>query len=394
MGRRKIRRRRAGYVRELRSGVWEVSIDVGRDSAGRRRRVHRTVHGNRDDAEREVARLIEQTERLGGVAPGSVQLEEFVKQWAETIVPVSGRVRARTAAGYLGHLRRYVLPALGSQRLRSIATHDVEHLAIALEKERGISGLTVRHAMTALRSVFREAVRLGIADRNPVAGANLPHARPTQRAVWSASEAQRFLAATSDSRWCAAWRILLVLGLRPSELRGLTWDDVDLEHDSISVNRSTTWDQEHRCWSTSPPKTECSRRSLPLDQATAAAIASWRAAQASEKLRTGEGWGTPESEADGRLRVFLTHDGRLLSDWALREALHADADRARVPKVSPYCLRHTSATLAFAAGVDLLVISRRLGHSTISTTANTYTRVQQQAQEDATDALSGILSAP
>ena len=156
---------------------------------------------------------------------------------------------------------------------------------------------------------------------------------------------------------------------------------------TLTIRRSTTWDREHRRWSTTPPKRARAARSLPLDEETVSQLASLRAAHARDRLLAGAGWHGEEIVADGSTRVALRPDGRIPTDWWLREALHEDADIAGVTRISPYSLRHTSATLAFEAGVDLLLISRRLGHSTIGTTADVYTRVARPAQERATYAL-------
>jgi len=280
MGTKKTRRRRTGYVREMRSGVWEVSVNLGRD-----------VRGSREEAEEALGRLVKQC-RAGQVANvETTMLAEFVEHWRTAILPAQDRVRPRTANGYLDHLRRYILPQLGTKRVRAITPRDIERLVRGLQTERGLSGVTIRNVMTALRSVLREARRLGLADSNPLANVPLPSTKPRELPTWSASEGRKFLAAARTSRWGAAWRVLVVLGLRPSKLRGLAWDDLDFNEKTLTVRRATTWDREGHCWSTTAPKTDRSGRTLPLDTKTVETLAAHRTSQARDRLREGGSWG-------------------------------------------------------------------------------------------------------
>ena len=91
--------------------------------------------------------------------------------------------------------------------------------------------------------------------------------------------------------------------------------------------------------------------------------------------------------------VFCTRLGRPLMRRNVVRHFKAALARAGLPvETRFYDLRHSCATLLRAQGVDLLVISRILGHSQLSTTANVYTHVLPPAMRDAADMMDALLS--
>ena len=77
----------------------------------------------------------------------------------------------------------------------------------------------------------------------------------------------------------------------------------------------------------------------------------------------------------------------MLRPEAVSRAFRSAAAKAALPSIRLHDLRHTSASLALAAGVPLKVVSDRLGHSTIAITANLYTHVSPAVAQDAADAI-------
>jgi len=108
----------AGQIRKRGDRTWLVRVYLGRDPAtGKRKWLSRTVHGTRRDAASLLHSLLRDRD-LGKVTiPSGMPLGEFAEKW---LADVRGRVRPRTAAWYEDVLRRWILPVLGSRRLRDI----------------------------------------------------------------------------------------------------------------------------------------------------------------------------------------------------------------------------------------------------------------------------------
>ncbi len=89
--------------------------------------------------------------------------------------------------------------------------------------------------------------------------------------------------------------------------------------------------------------------------------------------------------------VFTRADGSLLRPDAVTHRFAQLVDRAPVPKIRLHDLRHTHASLALSAGVDLKVVSDRLGHSTTAITADLYTHVVPSVARQAAESIAGVI---
>ena len=92
--------------------------------------------------------------------------------------------------------------------------------------------------------------------------------------------------------------------------------------------------------------------------------------------------------------VFTREDGRPLRPEYATRHFQAIAERAGLPAIRLQDLRHTSASLALAPGVEMKVVSDRLGHSQISTTADPYTHVSRGLGRAAAEQIAGVLKTP
>jgi integrase len=122
-------------------------------------------------------------------------------------------------------------------------------------------------------------------------------------------------------------------------------------------------------------------RVIELDTHTVATLKAWRKAQAAERLLLGAGY-----EDNGL--VFPRHDGRPFHPGRFTRAFDRRVRQqpfAHLPTIRLHDLRHTWATLALEAGVDVAVVSKRLGHSSPVVTWGTYQHVRQRLQTDAAE---------
>jgi len=131
-----------------------------------------------------------------------------------------------------------------------------------------------------------------------------------------------------------------------------------------------------------------------FDSATGAALRRWKADQGEERLAFGAAYRTA-----GGLHVeapwvvtepngFVVHPGTVLRRWKALVKI------AGVTPITLHGARHSYAELALGAGVRLDVVSRQLGHASISTTANIYTHDTDEAAADAAEKVGNILDAP
>jgi len=166
--------------------------------------------------------------------------------------------------------------------------------------------------------------------------------------------------------------------LRRSELIGLMWSEVDLAQRRIYVRQAQVDDV------LDSTKSEDSVRILVIDQFTADVPREWRKAQLAERLAWGSAW------TDSG-RVFTREDGTPPRPGWLSERFGTLSARADLPPVTFHGLRHGAATMLFAAGQPIKVISEILGHTTSAFTADVYTEVAEKLAEQAASAITAYV---
>ena len=202
--------------------------------------------------------------------------------------------------------------------------------------------------------------------------------RPAVSMVWSPEMTGAFLDAAEADRLSPLYHLAAYWGLRRGELAGLEWADVDLGHRRIHVR------QAQSAGELDSTKSEDSDRVITIDPGTAGVLKQWRDTQAFEAIEWGTGWGNSG-------RVFTREDGQPLRPAFISEHFGILAREAGLPPITFHDLRHGSASLLIAAGVDLKTVSQILGHSTVAFTADVYAVVAEELEEAAAAAIEAIV---
>jgi integrase len=232
-----------------------------------------------------------------------------------------------------------------------------------------------------LRAALQHALREDLVGRNVaklvvVAGGDSGEVVPL-----SVEEARGLLAAAEGTRLYALWAVALAVGLRRGEALGLRWQDADLDKGELRVVQ--TLQRVDGRLQFVPPKSERSRRRVPLPAVTVAALIEHR--------------GQAEREAASRGECVLPGDVVFTSSIGTplgpRNANRAFSNLLVVAGLRPtrlHDLRHTCASLLLAQGVSPRVVMETLGHSAIAVTMNTYGHVMPLAQREAADRMNDL----
>jgi integrase len=135
-----------------------------------------------------------------------------------------------------------------------------------------------------------------------------------------------------------------------------------------------------------PPKSERSRRVLPLPVFLVDALRAHRVHQLEERLAGGERW------HDSGL-VFTSRTGAPLDERNVTRIFQRFLAAAELPRVRFHDLRHSCASLLLAEGVAPRVVMEILGHSQISITMDTYSHVMPALSQDAVDRVAALVQA-
>nr|WP_317912443.1 site-specific integrase [Carnobacterium maltaromaticum] len=225
-----------------------------------------------------------------------------------------------------------------------------------------------------LKGAILDAVDEGVLTQNPtrkiVIKGKVP--RPKKAKFLNQFEVQALLKEldlTEDINW--DWFILLVVktGLRFSEALALTPLDFDFSKQKIVINK--TWNYKKSNGDFQPTKNESSNRKIQID---------WQLAmQFSQLIKTKE----QDKPIFVKNRVFNS---------TINNRLKLLCNRANIPIITIHSLRHTHASLLLFAGVSIASVANRLGHSSMTTTQETYLHIIQELENQDNDKIIRHLS--
>lgn len=359
-------------------GKWLVRIWLGHDEAGRQQFHNKVVRGTRRDAEDYAADKISERNRRALPPTEPLTLGEYLVDWLENVA--QPRLRASSYTSYVQVVDLYVPDELLAKRLQSVTTADLEALYASLRR-RGLASRTVRYLHAILRSALKHArARRKIITQDPAADVQLPPSESKEMRALTWAEARALLAVLrKDEVAGLPIELMLVLGLRPSEVAGLRLEDVKSD-EGVLVIAQRLVQLRGGGVDIGAPKSKRSARKLVLpefllkrlEQQVGGVVA-----------RMGE-----HAEWNPMNLLFPTTRGTAMN---MRNIVKRNLRPAlREAKIAPgfrlYDLRHAHATLTAAAGAPLRVVADQLGHANPAITITTY----QHSTADMTRTVAGI----
>ncbi len=376
----------SGRLIHRRKNSWLLRICKGNDPLTKKR-IYKTVkfEGDRATARAELDRLLRAQAEGREVTPPDMTVNEYLDLWFETVA--ENRYRYKTLESYKGIIAFDARTLIGHVKLSDLQPSHIQHI-FSVMAARGASSNTRRRFYSVLSTAFDSAVAWGSLETNPLSQVKIPRCEAKEMRAMSQDEVGRFLALTDKGRHAEYFRTAVVTGMRPGELAGLRWGDVDFEHCAISVQRSLAWKTRFvDGWILVPPKTERGRRQITLPKSLANALAELKKRQEDVRCKTGSSY-----RYEGF--VFANKSGRPVHPRFITRVFKVALVRASLPRtIRLYDLRHTSATLLLKAGEHIKVVSERLGHSGLWITLQIYVHVLPGMQRDAAYRMENLLTA-
>ncbi len=387
-------------------GSWAYVVDLGpgpgKDGQWQpRRQAKQSGFATKAEAETELAKVTA-TVSDGSYAHDQQQtVATYLTAWLEQ-KRING-LRPTTLQGYSQHIADYLAPYLGHLRLKDLHPGHVEQLLNTLlsehpvrgKKRPAMSAATVRRVHATLRSALAAAKKKRLISFNPAIDVELPAHRRPKAQPWEPAELGAFLDHVATDRFGTLFEVIATVGLRRGEAIGLRWADVDLERGVIYVRQqivqAKTTDPCKDCgvchgWFLVAPTKTFSHEEEALDIAdtTVGALMAQRLTQDAEKAAWGDAY------QDHGL-VFAREDGTPYSPGSITTRFAQLVETSGLRKVRLHDLRHGNASLMLAAGVDIAIVSKRLRHSSIAITADTYSHLLEGVGKDAAERSTGLI---
>jgi integrase len=386
----------------------------------KRQYAYRTVKGGtKKDAQLELNRILASFRENAYVAPSRQTVEQCCADWLQSRQDLK-KLRANTYHGYSEHIRRHIVPRLGAIELQKITSGHIQEFygwllregglkrapKVAGEKQppqpRGLAPQTVVHIHRTLSQVLKQArsqrpPRLAF---DPLEGVELPRVGADARdaedgtekiKVLDEKQLAKLLAGFAGHRLETVALLAARTGMRRGELIALRWCDIDVANSVARVE----WTVVDGGRLASPrltfarPKTKRSRRAVALGAAAIAELETWRKRQAEDALKLGR-----QLRRDSEDLVFpysIAEPRRPINPRYVTSEFIKRARKLGFEGLRFHDLRHCHATLLLKSGVNLKVVSERLGHANPSITLNVYQHVLPGMQEAAAAKMDELL---
>ncbi len=366
------RGRGEGAIEQRPDGTWMATVSLG-VVAGKR--IRKWVYGSRKADVVEKMRRVQADFAAGLAEPSKGLLKDYLTGWL-----ASRTIRKNTYSAYARAINKNIVPHIGDVKLADLRSEHVAALlktlaATGREAKDGtkhpLGSRTIQIARQVLTTSLSEAVERDLIRRSPMVGVSLVEHRTEEREVWSREQVATYLTAVASHRYAPLFAFALYTGLREGELLGLQWADIDFREGVVHVRRQLL-EVDSAVVGLAELKTEAGRRSFALPGVATAALMARREQALAEGLAS-----CPT--------VFPNRVGGFTHKRTLLKIHYAFVNRAGLPRITIHDLRHTAATLMLQAGVPMGLVSRRLGHKSITITMDRYAHVTDAMDRTASD---------
>ena len=333
------------------------------------------------EAKKKLREFLREKDCGGSQAQSTLSVQDYMNQWLETV-----KRRTMKPSGYdrlESTCIKQVYPHIGDIQMHGVTSTDIQEMLNDLSCK--YSQSVLKKTYDAINSCMRYAVNCNIIDRNPVNGVVVPKSSRESKEISILSDEE----VEQLKRECVkpfsrgkrgGYRLgylcilLLNTGMRVGELSALEWSDVNFKGRSIRIsknasvikNRDGDSDFTYVNVIYDNPKTKCSNRTIPINNAAMDALIHIK-------------------EITGNCKyVAANQDGDFLKPEAISNFFSLiRKDCGFKKQYGIHALRHTFATSLFRKNVDIKTVSTILGHSSTAITYNIYVHIIESLKVEA-----------
>lgn len=370
-------RRRAngeGTITKRKDGRWLAALKVGMSDNGKPK--YKYMYA---DTQKEAIQKLDELKlslNMGiKVTSGDITVSQWLQTWMETY---KKSLKPATKTSYYNNIRLHINPYIGGMKLNKVQKGHIQNLLNAAYADGKNSISLFIKIYNVLNGAMKQAVMNKMLKENPCEGIIFPEDNSKVKDSFTQDEQKRFVEALDGEQYKVLFLTYLYTGARLGELPALTWKDIDFENQFIDINKKSIVVHDYYAEEGKKARVEVqnyckSKSSIRKIYITKGLLETLKDHQDQQKelyLAMGKKWSENEL-------VYPTSVDTILHPRNIQKMFERIRNNAGISHGTMHSLRHTYATRCFEAKINIKIISKQLGHSSVKITYDKYIHVIQ-----------------
>ena len=380
-------------LKKLSDHNWKVTIELGTDSNGKRIRKAKQGFRTKDDAKKYAAEILAQHTR--GLTPsknGDLLLSSFITSWFNDykcqIISIT------TKNDYHYRINSHIIPSLGSYKLKDLNTLIVQDFYNKLISEKKMKPTSAKKVFDILNGCLKYAIKLEYIYKLPT---NIEKQRCKKPIIkyWDKKQIDFFLNEIKGTYLYTPIFLDVLTGLRIAELCGLCWKNINFKKCTLEVSNQVVQDKvKKELILSSVLKTSTSSRIISIPKVLVDHLEEIKNSRNAKNndfviLNRNNCMCTPRN-LSMEFTKKVSNYKKSLDDLEEEFPDRDFANYMQLTQITFHGIRHSHATLLIFNGDNIKVVSKRLGHSNIGITLNTYMHVMKDMENNTANLLDNL----
>ena len=327
------------------------------------------------DANKRLNEVKEEIYKEELLLPNEMILQDFLLDFLEKY---KMNLSITTYNCYMRICKKYIIPLLGDIKLCDIRPIHIQNYVDDLLDL--LTPQTIKVHLNILNLALKRAYRLKLIKENVVQFVEVPKNKKYKNEIYNAEDMKKLLEKSRETSLELPIILASGLGLRISEILGLTWNNIDFNDFTITIDKITVRDKGQVILK--EPKTESSIRTISAPKEIILILKQLKKDRLAAKLR---------GEKSHRELIFYDKNLNPIAQDILSKKFRYFLQENNLKHIRFHDLRHSHVTMLIDAKVPIKVISERVGHSNVNTTLNIYSHALREMDQEASDKISDTL---